>query len=233
MKIKGSVVFITGANRGLGLSFAKLAVEHGAAKVYGGMRNTDDFKVPGIIPIKIDVTDDLSVKAAAIQCSDTTLLINNAGIASITNGVLDPNMTELSQHIFNTNYYGIIRTVQAFSPLLASNGGGGIINVLSDSTWVSIPMLAAYAASKSAAWSLTNSLRIQLRPAKTQVLALHVGFLDTDLTKDFDVPKTSPTAVVKEVFAALESGEEEIIADEGTRFIKSMLSASDAIYLNP
>jgi short-subunit dehydrogenase len=94
-------------------------------------------------------------------------------------------------------------------------------------------MLAAYAASKSAAWSFTNALRIQLRQNHVQVLALHVGFLDTDLTKDFDVPKSSPEAVVKLVYAGLESGKEEVLADEGTRFIKSTLSNPDAIYFNP
>jgi len=233
MKIQDSVVFVTGASRGLGLAFAKLAVANGAAKVYAGMRNTVGFSVPGVTPVQIDVTDDASVKAAAAFCSDTTLLINNAGIASVINGALDEKMNEVSHHLFDTNYYGIVRTAQSFSPQLASNGGGGIINVLSDATWVGAPMLAAYAASKAAAWSLTNSLRAELRSENIQVLALHVGFLDTDLTKDFDVPKTAPEAVVKEVFSALEAGKEEVMADEGTRLIKSTLSASDAAYLTP
>jgi len=233
VNVSGSVVFVTGANRGLGLAFAKAALPQGAQKVYAGVRNPEGFDVPGLIPVRIDVTDDESVRAAARKCPDTTLLINNAGIAALMEGALDNNMVELSKHLMETNLYGMVRTSQAFTPLLSSNGGGAVINVLSDVTWLSIPMLAAYAASKSAAWSFTNALRIQLRQNHVQVLALHVGFLDTDLTKDFDVPKSSPEAVVKLVYAGLESGKEEVLADEGTRFIKSTLSNPDAIYFNP
>jgi NAD(P)-dependent dehydrogenase (short-subunit alcohol dehydrogenase family) len=233
MNISGSVVFVTGASRGLGLAFAKIALAKGASKVYAGVRNPANFNVPGLIPVQLDVTDEASIKAAAAQCSDTTLLVNNAGIATLMNSPLDPNMIELSQHLMETNYYGVIRTTQAFAPILAANGGGAVINVLSDVTWLSIPMLAAYAASKSAAWSFTNALRLQVRPDNTQVVALHVGFIDTDLTKDFDLPKSSPEAVVNAAFATLEAGGEEALADEGTRYIKSTLSSADAIYFNP
>jgi NAD(P)-dependent dehydrogenase (short-subunit alcohol dehydrogenase family) len=233
MNIRGSIVFVTGASRGLGLAFAKEALAQGAAKVYAGVRNPDAFDAPGIIPVKLDVTDEASVRQAAQQCADTTLLINNAGIAALMQGPLDQNMIELSQHLMDTNFYGLVRTSQAFAPILAANGGGAVINVLSDVTWLSIPMLAAYAASKSAAWSFTNALRLQVRPDNTQVVALHVGFIDTDLTQGFDVPKSTPQAVVQAAFSTLEEGGEEALADEGTRYIKSTLSAADAVYFNP
>src|SRR5262245_24465385 len=147
MKIRNSVVFITGGNRGLGLAFARAAVSRGAAKVYAGMRNPNGFDLPGIVPIKLDVTDPASVRAAARQCSDTTLLVNNAGIGRM-GSPLDGSMEELSRELFETNYYGIIRVTQAFAPALASNGGGAIINVLSDAAWLPVPMLSAYSASK-------------------------------------------------------------------------------------
>ncbi|MFJ3485476.1 SDR family oxidoreductase [Pseudomonas sp. NPDC090202] len=233
MNVKGSVVFVTGANRGLGLAFARIAQAQGAAKVYAGMRNTAGFDVPGIIPVQMDVTDQASIDAAAALCADTTLLINNAGIATLMNGPLDQNMIELSEHLMNTNFYGVIRVSQAFAPVLQSNGGGAIINVLSDVTWFSVPMLAAYAATKSATWSFTNALRLQLRPDNVAVLGLHVGFIDTDLTQGFDVPKSSPQAVVEATFSALEAGKEEVLADEGTRAIKSTLSSDEAMYFNP
>jgi short-subunit dehydrogenase len=56
-------------------------------------------------------------------------------------------------------------------------------------------MLAAYSATKSAAWSFTNALRIEMREKGTQVLALHVGFLDTDMTKGFNMKKNDPQQV--------------------------------------
>jgi len=233
MNIVGSVVFVTGASRGLGLALAKVALEQGAAKVYAGVRNVEGFNVPGIIPVQIDVTDEASVAAAAKQCQDTTVLVNNAGIGIVQDSSLASNMIELSRHLMDTNTFGIVRTAQAFAPILASNGGGAIINVLSDVTWLSRPMLAAYAASKSAAWSVTNALRLDLTTQKTQVVAVHVGFVDTDLVKGFDVPKTDPQVVAQVVFDGLNKGLLEVLVDEGTRFIKSTLSQADAVYFNP
>ncbi|MGY2221409.1 SDR family oxidoreductase [Pseudomonas gingeri] len=233
MNIAGSVVFVTGASRGLGLAFAKFALAQGASKVYAGVRNVEGFNVPGIVPVQIDVTDEASVLAAAERCQDTTILINNAGIGIVQDGALGANMIELSRHLMDTNTFGIVRTAQAFAPILSSNGGGAMINVLSDVTWVSPPMLAAYAASKSAAWSVTNALRLELSAQNTQVVAVHVGFVDTDLTKGFDVPKTDPQVVAQVVFDGLNNGSLEVLVDEGTRFIKSTLSQADAAYFNP
>jgi NAD(P)-dependent dehydrogenase (short-subunit alcohol dehydrogenase family) len=233
MNIAGSVVFVTGASRGLGLAFARVALAHGASKVYAGVRDPATFDIPGLIPVKIDVTDDASVAAAAAQCGDTTLLINNAGIAVLQEGSLDARMIDLSRQMMETNCYGIVRTTQAFAPILAANGGGAVINVLSDVTWLSVPMLAAYAASKSAAWSVTNALRLELKSRNTQVVAVHVGFVDTDLTQGFDVQKSDPQNVARTVFAGVEAGDLEVLVDEGTRYIKSSLSTTDAVYFNP
>jgi NAD(P)-dependent dehydrogenase (short-subunit alcohol dehydrogenase family) len=231
MKVEDSVVFVTGANRGFGLAIAREALSRGAAKVYAGMRNTDGFDIGGIAPVKLDVTNPDSVMATAARCSDTTLLINNAGIGGIVTGPLDVRMEGVSRQVFETNFYGMVRMAQAFTPLLARNGGGAIINVLSDVTWLPNPVLAAYAASKAAAWSITNTLRLQLKSQGTQVLALHVGFMDTDLTKSIDVPKTSPHDVARQTLDALAAGKDEVLADEGTRALKQGLSREPASYL--
>jgi NAD(P)-dependent dehydrogenase (short-subunit alcohol dehydrogenase family) len=233
VNIRDSVVFVTGANRGLGLAFAREAVARSAAKVYAGMRNTDGFDIPGIVPVKLDVTDPASVSAAAARCGDTTLLVNNAGIGRTMTGPLDGNMDELSRELFETNFYGMIRVTQAFAPALAINGGGAVINVLSDAAWLPRPMLAAYSATKAAAWSFTNTLRLQLMNQRTQVLALHVGFMDTDLTRGLDVPKTSPTDVVRQTLDGLMAGKDEVLADQGTRALKQGLSRERASYLDP
>jgi len=232
MKLRNSVVFVTGANRGLGLAFAREALARGAAKVYGGMRNPSGFSVPGIVPVKVDVTDPASVRAAAALCGDTTLLVNNAGVG-YPGFPLDTSMEELSRRIFETNYYGVIRTTQAFAPVLAGNGGGAIVNVLSNVTWHPLPLLSAYSASKAAAWSFTNTLRLQLKEQHTNVLALHVGFVDTDLIKSLQVPKSDPADVVRQTFDALEAGREEVLADEGTRVVKQRLSLERPSYIEP
>jgi NAD(P)-dependent dehydrogenase (short-subunit alcohol dehydrogenase family) len=233
MKVKDSIVFVTGASRGLGLAFAREAVARGAAKVYAGVRNPDTFNVPGVTPLKLDVTDPSSVTAAAKIASDVTLLVNNAGIAEITESLFSDNAEEQSRRIFETNYYGVMRTTSAFQASLPNNGTGGIVNVLSDATWRVVPFLAPYSASKAAAWNYTNNTRTVLKDRNIQVLGLHVGVMDTDLTRGFDVPKTDPADVARQTYDALEAGESEILADAGTRALKQTLSSKESAYVNP
>jgi NAD(P)-dependent dehydrogenase (short-subunit alcohol dehydrogenase family) len=167
MNTQNSVVFITGANRGLGLAFAQEALRRGAKKIYAEVRSPTKANTPGIVQVKVDVTDPASIAAAAAQCSDTTVLGNNAGIGRLTSSTLDSAMIDGAREVFETNFYGTILVSQAFAPILAKNGGGAIINVLSDACWLAGPLLAAYSASKSAVWSFTNALRIELRNQKT------------------------------------------------------------------
>ena len=230
MKLDNAVVLITGANRGLGLAFAREALARGARKVYAAARDPASVTLAGVVPIKLDVTNSEDVAAAARACADVTLLVNNAGIAA-TGGFLADDAVESAKRHFDTNVYGIVRMSKAFAPVLAGNGGGAILNVLSIASWINGPLLGVYAASKSAAWGVTNGLRQELREQKTQVVGMHVGFVDTDLTRGFDVPKSSPEVIVARTFDALEAGAEEVLADEQTRAVKQGLSADPAIYL--
>jgi len=118
---------------------------------------------------------------------------------------------------------------QAFAPVLASNGGGAILNVLSLLSWVNTPMIAAYGVSKAAAWGLTNGLRHELRAQKTQVVGLHAAFIDTDLSRGINVPKATPADVAGQAFDAIEADAEEVLVDESSRQVHKGLSSS--IYL--
>ena len=233
MITQGAVVFITGANRGLGLAFAQECVRRGAKKVYAGVRTPNGSDAPGIEQVAIDVTDPASITAAATKCADTTLLINNAGIGRMHSSVLDPAMIEVTREVFETNYYGTIRVSQAFAPVLARNGGGAIVNVLSDAVWHARPFLAGYSASKSAEWSFTNALRIDLKKQKTLVVGLHVAFIDTDLTKGFEMKKLSPRDVAQAALDGAEAGKEEVLVDDFTRQVKRSFCDEPSMYLNP
>lgn len=233
MDVTNTTVFITGANRGLGLAFAREAHRRGAKKVYAGMRNTNGFDEPGIIPVRIDVTDKASIAAAAELAADTDLLINNAGIAALIDGPLANDVEEQSQRLFDTNYYGVVRVTQAFEQILSAKPRAAIINVLSDIVWLPRPILTPYAASKAAAWSFTNQLRFHLQDRGIQVLGLHVGFVDTDLTNGIDVPKASPRDVVRQTYDALAAGKSEVMADQGTVLLKSTLAAEVPGYVTP
>lgn len=230
MKLQNATVLITGANRGIGLAFAREALTRGARKVYAGARDPASVTLRGAEAIRLDVTKPEDVAAAARRLGDVTLLINNAGIGAfggfLAEGSIDAARTQLE-----TNYFGPLRMSLAFAPVLAANGGGAILNVLSIASWISTPMLAVYGSTKAAEWSLTNGLRHELRAQGTQVLGMHMGFVDTDLTREIDVAKSTPDAVVREALDALESGAEEVLADDITRQVKPGLSAEPPVYL--
>jgi NAD(P)-dependent dehydrogenase (short-subunit alcohol dehydrogenase family) len=230
MKLQDAVVLITGANRGIGLAFAEAALARGARKVYAGTRGPSDFRNRGFVPLKLDVTSDDDVAAAARNCNDVTLVVNNAGIAR-SGGLLKAGTSDSARMQFETNVFGILRMTQAFAPVLAENGGGAFLNVLSAASWINSGAMTAYAVSKAAAWSLTNGLRNELRPQGTQVLGLHVGFVDTDLTRGLDVVKVSPQSVVATALDALEAGASEVLADERAQTIKRGLTTEPAVYL--
>jgi NAD(P)-dependent dehydrogenase (short-subunit alcohol dehydrogenase family) len=230
MQLANATVLITGANRGLGLAFARASLARGARKVYAAARDPASVTLPGVVAIRLDVTKPEEIEAAARDYPDVTLLINNAGIAA-TGGFLAQDSLDSAERHFDTNVFGPMRLTQAFAPVLAANGGGAILNVLSIASWINGPLLGIYGMSKSAVWAMTNGTRIELSAQHTQVLALHVGFIDTDLTRGFDVPKTAPDAVVRTALDALEAGASEVLADEVTRQVHAGLSATPAVYL--
>ncbi|WP_290057629.1 SDR family oxidoreductase [Amycolatopsis solani] len=222
MDIKGAVVLVTGANRGLGRQFAAALLERGAAKVYAAARNPESVDLPGVVPLRLDVTDPASIREAAAAAGDVTLLVNNAGSstgASLLGGSLDDIRLEMDTH-----YFGTLAVTREFAPILARNGGGAVLNVLSVLSWFTAPQVAAYSAAKAAAWSLTNALRLELAPQKTQVTALHVGYMDTDMAKHVDGPKIDPAFVAGLALDGVEAGRFEVLADDLSRNVRAGLA---------
>lgn len=230
MKLDGSVVLVTGANRGIGLAFARAALARGARKVYAAAREPSAITLPGVHPLRLDVTSDGDVAEAARQCGDATIVVNNAGIAR-PGGALAADAVASLHDQLEVNLFGMLRMARAFAPVLARHGGGALVNVLSVASWINRPSLGMYGASKTAAWGLTNALRHELRGQGTQVLAMHMGFVDTDLTRGIEAEKSSPDAVVARALDALEAGAEEVLADELTQRVKRSLSAEPGVYL--
>ncbi len=231
MDVAGSVVLVTGANRGLGAAFCRALLEQGAAKVYAGARNPDTIQIPGVIPVRLDITSPADVAAAAAQCGDTTLLVNNAGILTGTGALADDGL-EGARREFETNVFGTLSMSQAFAPVLGRNGGGAIVNVLSVLSWVSVPEGALYCASKAAAWSLTNALRLDLSgptdAGRCSPCRLH-GYRHG---AGVDAPKASPDDVARQTLAAVEAGAFEVLADDTSRYVRGALS-SDLTALYP
>lgn len=230
MQIENSVVLVTGANRGIGLAFAQALLARGARKVYAAARDPSTVTLPGVQPLRLDVTKPDDIAAAVRQAGDVNLVINNAGIAQ-PGGFLAPDSDAVARRIFETNFFGVLNVTRAFAPVLKANGGGALLNVLSVASWVNGGELAAYSASKSAAWSLTNALRHELAGQKTQVTGLHMAYVDTDLTRGFEVPKTSAEEIVQRALDGLAAGAEEVLADALTQQIRQGLTAARPVYL--
>jgi NAD(P)-dependent dehydrogenase (short-subunit alcohol dehydrogenase family) len=223
MDVAGAVALVTGGNRGFGAALCAALVERGAAKVYAGARDVSTVRTSGVEPVQLDITSTADIAAAIERCDGVTLLINNAGIGTGTSVLADDAMAQLEREL-ETNVIGPLAMSRAFAPVLARNGGGAIVNVLSVLSWYSAPPSALYCAAKAASWSLTNSLRLELLDQGTQVVAVHVGFMDTDMTAGLDVPKSSPVDVAGRVLDAVQAGEPEVLADDVSRRVRAALS---------
>jgi NAD(P)-dependent dehydrogenase (short-subunit alcohol dehydrogenase family) len=229
MDISSCTALVTGANRGLGTQFTKLLLERGA-KVYAGARDPGSVDIDGAIPLAVDITDPASVAAAAQSAGDATLLVNNAGIATNTN-LLTTDDLDGARREMDTNYFGTLSAVRAFAPVIEGNGGGGILNVLSVLAWFSLPLTSGYCASKSAAWSMTNAVRVELAPRGIVVTALHVGLMDTAMADGLAGEKSDPAAVAALALDGVAAGAYEVLADDTSRHVQAALANGvSAIY---
>ncbi len=225
MDINGKTALVTGANRGLGRQLAAQLRDRGAV-VYAAARNPATVDLPGVTPVALDVTDPASVAAAALATSGVAILINNAGSstgASLLTGDLADVRLEMDTHFFGT-----LAVTRAFAPQLAAHERSAVLNVLSVLSWLSFPDSGAYCAAKSAQWSLTNALRQELAPQGTRVSSLHVGYMDTDMTRSVDAPKSDPAAIARLALDGIEAGDAEIIADEISKQVLAGLSGGVA-----
>jgi NAD(P)-dependent dehydrogenase (short-subunit alcohol dehydrogenase family) len=218
--LDGRTVFVTGANGGLGEQFVEQALERGARKVYATARNPKRWADAKVQVISLDITSSGDIARAVTAAPDVDLLINNAGIAP--EGDFITGSADELRRIFETNFFGTLALANAFAPVLASNGGGTLLNILSAAAWISIP--TGYAASKAAMWSATNALRAALKSQRTQVIGLLVGMVDTPMTARLDIPKVSAASVVDKAYDGVADGSLEILADEMAQVLKSRLS---------
>jgi NAD(P)-dependent dehydrogenase (short-subunit alcohol dehydrogenase family) len=220
--IEGAVALVTGGNRGFGRALVDELLERGAAKVYATSRSTQPTPQHDnrIVPLILDVASDSSVAPAAQAAPDVSILVNNAGI-SLSTPVLEAPLSAIRDEL-DTNLFGMIRVARAFAPVLAEQPRSSMVNVLSALSWLSFGR--GYEISKAAAWSATNALRLALRDQGTIVTALHVGYMDTDMTARVDAPKADPRDIARQTAEAIIAGDFEILADDTTRTIKSLLS---------
>jgi NAD(P)-dependent dehydrogenase (short-subunit alcohol dehydrogenase family) len=224
MDLSSTTALVTGANRGFGRALAAELAARGAT-VYAAARRPESIDLPGVTPLALDVTDPESIARAAEATGDVTLLVNNAGIDTRTN-LIDGDLADVRAEL-DTNYLGTLQVTRAFLPQV-EKAGGGVVNVLSALSWLSFPGTGAYCAAKSAAWSMTNALRADLAPRGVTVAALHVGYMDTDMTDGITAPKSDPADIARIAVDAIAAGSSEIVADEVSRQVQAGLSGGVA-----
>ncbi|MFC8529702.1 SDR family oxidoreductase [Nocardia sp. NPDC057227] len=226
--LNGAVVLVTGANGGIGTHFVHEALARGAAKVYATARTPRDWNDERIVPLTLDVTDAESIRAAVAAAPDVTVLINNAGTSVSSTGILTQSDAEIRANV-ETNFLGPLFLARAFAPILSSRDESVIIDIHSLLSWYAVAGI--YSATKAALWSATNSLRLELAPEGVHVVGVHVGYVDTPMAAHATDPKTQPGDLVRTVFDAVEAGEYEVLADQGSVQVKAGLSAPiEALY---
>lgn len=217
MQVKNAVALVTGSNRGLGRAIRDALLAKGASRVYAGCRDPAQLKVDDgrMTPLRLDVTKPLEVLEAARVCQDVNLLVNNAGVLD-AHALSSAEAIAALEHEINVNVLGMLRTTQAFLPVLEKNQGA-IVNILSVAAWRAYPMFVTYSASKHAAHAVTEGLRIQLRGRGVRVYGVYAGFIDTDMAANQTGAKASPAAVADEIIQGLVDDRDWILADQRSK----------------
>ncbi|OZD12571.1 short-chain dehydrogenase [Rhodococcus sp. 06-156-3C] len=232
MKLENQVAFVTGANRGIGSAYVTALLDRGVGKVFLGARNPESVSesLAGdsrVEVVRLDVTDPKTVDDAARLADDTSILINNAGVA--TGGRLLDRPTQELQALLDVNVFGSLNMVRAFAPGLISRGGA-VVNVVSAIAWFSPLAYGAYAASKAAAWSITNGIREELRPSGVLVQGVFFGAVDTDFASGYDGPMISPSLVATATLDGIENDSTEVLVDPESRQAKAALTGEPNAY---
>ncbi|CAN5424340.1 SDR family oxidoreductase [soil metagenome] len=228
MDIKGCVALVTGAAGGIGQAFVAELLKRGAAKVYVAARDPASLAGlhdPRLVPLTLDVTDAAQIAAAVAAAPDVTLLINNAGYAAFEGAISAADLTDARREM-EVNYFAPLAVTRAFAPVLATSGGGAVVNMLSMLALISLPMAASYSASKAAMLSLTRSIRAELAAQGTQVIGVMAVQTETKMGVSLPEPRLSPQDVVSDALDAVASGaSEEVFAGALTRGAYQAFSA--------
>lgn len=226
MQIAGSTPLVTGGNRGIGEAFVREFLERDVRRVYVGTRVLDNAAhlvaedPERVVAVELDVTNSQQVEAAAVQCADVDLLVNNAGAFANQLLIGAPTMEGATLEI-EVNYLGTLRMCRAFAPVLAKNGGGAISNVLSAGAIVSVPNMGGYSPSKFASRALTTSVRAELARQGTQVGCLIVGSVDTRMASHVEGAKEDPRDIARAGLQAIEAGLDETETDDFARAVRA------------
>jgi NAD(P)-dependent dehydrogenase (short-subunit alcohol dehydrogenase family) len=224
--IEGKAILVTGANRGIGRGLVEEALARGAARVYAGTRTPWVHPDPRVMNIPLDLTSPEMIGEAAAQVTalgGLDVLINNAGIA-LYDDLTDRAVIE--QHL-EVNLFGTYEVTSAFLPLL-SQSRGAVVNNISINAFAPLGVVPAYSVSKAAQLSLTQALRLLLAEQGIRVQAILTGPVDTDINRDFNIPKAPVESAAKVIFDGIEQEHACIFPDPMSQSIAANWDAGPA-----
>ncbi|GAC1365133.1 MAG: hypothetical protein NVSMB3_13690 [Acidobacteriaceae bacterium] len=185
--MKSKIWFITGASRGFGRIWAEAALLRGDRVAATARRVADVAGLAerfgdAVLPLSVDVTDAGQVRHAVEQAhahfGRLDVVLNNAGYSLV--GTVEEASEAEVRALFDANYFGTLRVIQAALPLLRRQGGGHIVGVSSSLGIVSVPLIGSYCASKWAFEALHESLAQEVRQFGIRVTMLEPGAYATD-----------------------------------------------------
>lgn len=227
MEVQGCVAIVTGANRGIGEAFVRVLMQEGAAKVYAGARDPAsaghlETEFPGrVVAVALDVSKPEQITAAAGACPDVSVVINNAG-AFNNQLLIGADDLSAAREEMEVNYFGPVAMARAFAPILKTNGGGAILNVLSVGGILAAPNMGGYSPSKFAMRAAGTCIRAELAGQGTTVTSLIVGSVDTRMASHVKGAKEAPEDVARAAMRGITRGTDEIDTD---RFAIEMRAA--------
>lgn len=226
MDLTGKTVFVAGADGGIGRTLCTQLEDAGARVIRGAL-------VPAPSELPLDVTDPESVALIVEAIGDVDVVINATGIylPAAPDASVDERLARVERE-FQVNTFGMLRLARAVAPCLEARNGR-LVNLLSVAAWVALPAHAGYAASKSAAWSFTNSLRIEFAARGVGVSGVVLGYADTEMSAHVEGPKSTPAEIARAILDGIANDDDEILCDDRSRSVKRLLSDDQASIYRP
>lgn len=218
MNAQGKTALVSGANRGIGKAIVIELLNQGAERIYAGARSLESLNElkaaygDKIIPIQLDVTDDLSIKKASESINNLDVLVNNAGVFSV-GGVLADSALDSMKTNLEVNVWGVLKLSNAVLPLLKESKESAIVNISSVAGLGNMPMAGTYSVSKAAVHSITQGMRAELNEHSTLVMGVYPGPIDTDMAAGLEMDKDTPQNVAKAIVNGLKEGAEDVYPD--------------------
>jgi NAD(P)-dependent dehydrogenase (short-subunit alcohol dehydrogenase family) len=228
MTVSNKVALVTGANRGIGAAIVQEMLNAGVSKIYATARDPKTLPAFGdarVVSLQLDVKSDTSVNAAASIAKDVDILVNNAGTMAF--GDIN-NSIETFEEDMETNYFGTLRVLRAFTPQFVARKSGTIANVSSVVGLSAVPVMAGYSASKAAVHSITQTLRGTLEKDNITVIGIYPGPIETELAKPVPFPdKPTPAYAAVNIVKGIAEGQTYIFPDPMAQQVEQLWSTDN------